>query len=189
MKKCWDMVCKIKGKRAVKHIEKNGQKITQPTHGKAHDTALGPDEIHYQILKHIPEASRQCLLEVFDNIWEGGEFPPSWREATIIPSTKPGRESKDANNYRPIALTSCVSKTIKRMINDHLVWLLESSSLITEAQMDHLVYFETYVRENKWCLSFFDLEKAYVTNRKYRILRHRKEGGYPKERRHLKECG
>ena len=30
--------------------------------GKAHDTAPGPDQIHYQILKHLPETSLQCLL-------------------------------------------------------------------------------------------------------------------------------
>ena len=45
---------------------------------------------------------------------------------------RPGKDSKDANNYRPIALTSCVCKTMERMINDLLVWFLESSVLITE---------------------------------------------------------
>ena len=69
---------------------------------------------------------------------------------------KPGKDSKDPNNYHPIAWTSCVCKTMERMINDRLVWYLESSSLITEAQsgfrktrstMDHLVRFETFVRE------------------------------------------
>ena len=245
MKKCWDMVRKIKGKGgspSVKHIEKNGQKITQPRDiantigeaisfnsssahysskfqriknrqerhplifqsdntepynqpfsmdelrtalGKAHDTAPGPDQIHYQILKHLPQASLQCLLKVFNNIWETGEFPPSWREATIIPIAKPGKDSKDPNNYRPIALTSCVCKTMERMINDRLVWYLESSSLITEAQsgfrktrstMDHLVRFETFVREGflkgEHVVSvFFDLEKAYDTTWKYGIMK------------------
>ena len=118
--------------------------------GKAHD----PDQLHYQILKHLPEASLQCLLKVFNSFWEIGEFPPSWREATIIPIAKPGKNPKDPNNYRPIALTSCVCKTMERMINDCLVWYLESSSLITEAQsgfrkthstMDHHVRSETFV--------------------------------------------
>ena len=80
-----------------------------------------------------------------------GEKPPS-----LLPIAKPGKDSKGTNNYRPIALTSCVCKTMERMINDRLVWYLESSSLITDAQsgfwktrstMDHLVRFETYVRE------------------------------------------
>ena len=93
---------------------------------------------------------------VFNDIWETGEFHPSWREATIIPIAKPGKDSKDPNNYRPIALTSCVCKTMERMINDHLVWYLESSLLITEAQsgfrktqskMDHRVLFETFCKK------------------------------------------
>ena len=82
--------------------------------GKAHDTAPGLDQIHNQILKHLPEASLQCLLNVLDNIWETGEFPPSWREATVIPIAKSGKDSKDTNNYCPIALTSCVCKTMER---------------------------------------------------------------------------
>ena len=69
------------------------------------------------------------------------------------------------------------------MINDRLVWYLESSSLIMEAQsgfrktcstMDHLVRFETFVREGflnrEHVVSiFFDLEKAYDTTWKYGI--------------------
>ena len=142
MKKCWDMVRKIKGKGggpSIKHIEKNGQKIPQPRDiantigeaisfnsssahysskfqrikniqerhplifqsdntkpynqplidelrtalGKAHDTAPGPDQIHYQILKHLPKASLQCLLKVFivfgklESFHLPGEKPPS----------------------------------------------------------------------------------------------------------------
>ena len=127
--------------------------------GKAHDTAPGPDQIHYQILKHLPEASLQCFLKVFNNIWETGEFPPSWREATIIPIAKPWKDCKDPNNFRPIALTSCVCKAMERMINDPLVWFLE-----------------TFVREgflngqhSNVISIFFDLEKTYDTSWKYGI--------------------
>ena len=44
--------------------------------GKSHDTAPAPDHVHYQILKHLPEASPQCLLKIFNNIWETGKFLP-----------------------------------------------------------------------------------------------------------------
>ena len=101
---------------------------------KSHDAAPGPDHINYQILKQFPEASLQCLLMVFNNKWESGEFRTSWRESTIIPIAKPGKDLKDTNNqYHLIALTSCVFKTEKSMINDRLVWFLELASLITEA--------------------------------------------------------
>ena len=83
-----------------------------------------PDHIHYQILKHLPETSLQCHLKEFNNIWETGEFPLSWREATITRIAKPGKDPKDLTNYSPIALSSCVCKTMERMINDHLVWFL-----------------------------------------------------------------
>ena len=32
---------------------------------RAHDTSAGPDEIHYQLLKHLPDASLLLLLNIF----------------------------------------------------------------------------------------------------------------------------
>ena len=32
---------------------------------RARDTSPGPDEIHYQLLKHIPDASLLLLLNIF----------------------------------------------------------------------------------------------------------------------------
>ena len=151
---------------------------------KARDTSAGPDDIHYQLLKHLPVQSLHVLLDIFNRIWETGEFPPSWREAIIIPVPKPGKDHTDPSNYRPIALTSCVCKTMERMINERLVWYLESNNLITEYQSgfrrqrsttDHLIRFETFVREafvkkEHLVAVFFDLEKAYDTTWKYGIM-------------------
>ena len=44
---------------------------------KSHDTATGPDEVHYQMLKHLPPKSLQALLDTFNDIWETGKFPES----------------------------------------------------------------------------------------------------------------
>ena len=57
---------------------------------KSHDTATGPDEVHYQMFKHLPE-SLQALLDIFNDIWETGKFPESWELSTIIPVPKPGK--------------------------------------------------------------------------------------------------
>ena len=43
---------------------------------KSHDTATGPDEIHYQLLKHLPRDSLTVLLDIFNDIWASGEIPP-----------------------------------------------------------------------------------------------------------------
>jgi len=59
---------------------------------KAHDTAAGPDDIHFQILKQMPEQSLEVLLDIYNEIWNGGDFPSQWREAIIIPIPKAGKK-------------------------------------------------------------------------------------------------
>ena len=58
----------------------------------------------------------------------------SWKQAAVIPIPKPGKDNTDPSNYRPIALTSCLCKTLERMINTRLIWFLESNGLITNFQ-------------------------------------------------------
>ena len=33
---------------------------------KSHDTAAGPDDIHYQILKHLPDNALETLLDILN---------------------------------------------------------------------------------------------------------------------------
>lgn len=152
---------------------------------KCRDTSVGSDEIHYQFLKHLPNLSLSCLLDVFNRVWETGILPDSWKEAIVIPIPKPGKDLKDPGNYRPIALTSCICKTMERMVNDRLVWFLEKYNLISPVQsgfrkgrstLDHLVRFETFIRDafikKEHVVSvFFDLESAYDTTWKYGIMK------------------
>ena len=152
---------------------------------KSHNTAVGPDKIHYEFLKNLPEGVQELLLEQFNKIWASGEFPSSWKEATIIPIPKAGKDHSESNNYRPIALTSCLCKTMERMINDRLVWILELEGHISTFQcgfrrgrstLDHLVRLESHVRDafihkEHAIAIFFDLEKAYDTTWKHGIMR------------------
>jgi len=127
---------------------------------KAKDTAVGPDDIHYQLLKHLPSTSLQVLLNVFNHIWMSGNFPPSWHDAIVVPIPKPDKDHSNPLNYRPIALTSCVCKTMERMVNDRLVWFLETNNLLTDIQcgfrkqrstIDHLVRLESFIRNGFIC--------------------------------------
>ena len=45
---------------------------------------------------------------------------------------KPGKDHLDPSNFRPKALTSCLCKTMERMINARLMWSLESQGLPSE---------------------------------------------------------
>ena len=151
---------------------------------KCHDTAVGCDDIHYQFLKHLPFRSLDSLLRIFNQIWHTGILPDSWKEAIVIPIPKPGKDYTNPANYRPIALTSCICKTMERMVNDRLVWFLEKNKLVAAVQsgfrkqrgtLDHLVRFETFIREafikKEHVVSvFFYLESAYDTTWKYGIM-------------------
>jgi len=113
------------------------------------------------------------------------DFPDSWRTSTVIPVPKPGKDKSHSSNYRPIAVTSCICKTVERMINNKLVWYLERNNFITPVQSgfrkqrsttDHLVRLESFVREafvqrHHAVAIFFDLEKAYERTWKYGIMK------------------
>ena len=108
------------------------------------------------MLKHLPNNALSTILHIFNDIWATGVFPESWRLATIIPIPKPGKDTAESSNYRPIALTSCLCKTLERMINKRLVWYLESNDLISPIQSGfrferntngHLIRLETFIRD------------------------------------------
>ena len=152
---------------------------------RVHDTSPGPDKVHYQMLKHLPITAQFTLLNIFNTIWTSGFFPTSLHKATIIPLPKPGKDDNDPNNYRPIALTSCICKTMERMVNDRLVWFLEKEQILSQSQsgfrkrrstVDQLIKLETLARESfiqghHGVAVFFDLEKAYDTTWKYGIMK------------------
>ncbi|GFO37594.1 RNA-directed DNA polymerase from mobile element jockey [Plakobranchus ocellatus] len=83
---------------------------------------------------HLPESCLHILLKLFNNIWITGDIPPFWREVSVVPTPKPGKDPSDPSNYKPIALTSCLCKTLKRMLNDRLVHVLESRNLLSKIQ-------------------------------------------------------
>ena len=158
---------------------------------RSHDTAVGPDSIHYCFLKHLPVSVQAIVVDLFNRVWIEGSFPAPWRLATVIPIPKPGKDPSNPGNYRPIALTSCLCKTLERMVNYRLVWYMESRDLLTPFQSgfrqnrsttDHLVSLETFIRDamvaGEHVVSvFFDLEKAYDTTWKEGILRDLHEMG------------
>ena len=115
---------------------------------KAKPRAPGPDGIHNNLLKHLPEDTLKILKEILNKIWTSTDFPHQWRAVTVIPIPKPNKDHTDPLSYRPIALTSCLCKVLKRMINTRFIWYLEKSGILDSSQCgfrkhhsttDHLV--------------------------------------------------
>ena len=123
-------------------------------------------------------------IYIYNIIWNSDYFAPEWRRAAIIPIHKPGKDPSNVNNYRPVSLTSCLCKTLEKMINSLLMETLEKNKILSQIQcgfcknhstLDNLVRFDTYVRRNFVSDRFvravlFDLQKAYDTAWKHGIL-------------------
>ncbi|GFV77201.1 probable RNA-directed DNA polymerase from transposon X-element [Trichonephila clavipes] len=149
------------------------------------NTAAGPDGLHYIMLRHLSKSSILSLLALFNRIWETQVFPTQWCHAHILPFPKPGKDPTSANNYRPIALTSCLSKLMERIFSARLMFHLESHNLFSPLQngfrksrstTDNLLRLETSIRDafvkKQYNISvFFDIKKAYDMSWRYGILR------------------
>ena len=148
------------------------------------DTSPGEDGIPYIMIRQLSENSLKYLLEFYNKLFLNDIYPQKWKEALIIPILKSGKDSTDASSYRPIALISCLSKILEKILNKRLMWYLEKHNLIDKTQCgyrqgrsapDHLVRLTSDIQEafvnNKYHISIFlDLEKAYDSCWKQLIL-------------------
>lgn len=135
----------------------------------------GPDNIHYDMIKHLSPAALDTFLSLINNIWSSNVFPDEWRNSIIIPILKPNKPSTDPQSYRPIALTSCLMKVMEGVVNQRLLYCLENKNFFHESQfgfrkrrstIDPLVILENDIQdafiEKKHCIAvFFDIKRAY----------------------------
>ncbi|KAI5697973.1 hypothetical protein M8J77_012423 [Diaphorina citri] len=145
----------------------------------------GPDEIHNQMLRHLPNSAKSLLLKIFNKIWKEDEFPDGWKKSILVPIPKPNKDSTLPENLRPINLTSCLCKLFERIVVRRLNYFLDSNKLLVPQQsgcrknrstLDNLVNLQTEISNaiiNKQFLlcTFFDIKSAYDCTQKEVILR------------------
>ena len=147
-------------------------------------TSPGEDGILYAMVSHLPQPSKQFLLDTFNRMWHSNSSHESWKSSVIVPILKPGKNPSLPQSYRPIALTSCVCKIYERMVNARLVWYLESKQLLSNRQfgfrknrntIDPLLLLtreiqNAFAKQQQTIAVFFDLAKAYDTTWRAGIL-------------------
>ena len=137
--------------------------------------APGPDNIPNDLLQHLGTKAKQKLLKLYNKSWKTGIIPQTWKKATMMPLLKQGKPKTKGDSYRPISLTSCVCKLMERIINNRLVWYLETNGHIMDEQSgfrqhrsteDQLTYISQVIEEGfqeqkHSVVLWVDMEKAF----------------------------
>ena len=95
--------------------------------------ATGPDGISARILKETSDISALILRIIFVSSLEHGIVPSDWKIAHVVPVFKKGDRSNPCN-YRPISLTSIVSKVLEHILSSHIMKHLESNGILHSCQ-------------------------------------------------------
>ena len=115
-------------------IGRNGRKLPPTIHDekitsneiyhflrkKKNKSAGGEDGINYKILKHAGRNVICNLAKIFTIILVAGYFPIAWRSVRISMIPKGNKDLKQAKNWRPISLSSCISKLFECSIKERI---------------------------------------------------------------------
>jgi potassium voltage-gated channel Eag-related subfamily H protein 8 len=149
----------------------------------------GVDMISNEMLKCAGDMLRKPITHLFNTILKHGVYPKEWATNIIVPIHK-GDSTDDPNNYRGIAISSCLSKSFNSILNTRLEKFMQSNNLWRKNQSgfmkkhrteDNLFIYQTilhkYVKENKQkvYVAFVDFKKYFDTiNRQllyYKLLK------------------
>lgn len=97
------------------------------------DKSAGADDLSPRLLKHISTEIAEPLTTIFNLSLREGNVPLDWRKANVAPIYKKGSKNL-AENYRPVSLTSNLSKVLEALLRDEMVKHLDKHDLIRDSQ-------------------------------------------------------
>jgi len=107
---------------------------------KLKTSSPGSDGVPAWFFKHCGASARECILIFVNTSFTNGELPEVCKNADIVPIPKPGRDSTQEKNYRPISLLLMISRLIESMVHRRLYYWAEQNSLIPPTQAAYREY-------------------------------------------------
>ena len=80
----------------------------------------GPDNLGPRVLKELALEIGPLLLLIYKKSLQTSEIPEDWRKANVTPVFKKGQRYQ-AENYRPISLTSVCCKTMEHIVTSTIM--------------------------------------------------------------------
>lgn len=77
---------------------------------------LGTDCVPNLALRHLPFKTVAAMARLYNGILRTGQFPNIWKIGWIIMISKPGKDTRLPDSYRPITLLSNISKVFARIL-------------------------------------------------------------------------
>ena len=92
--------------------------------------AQGPDNIPNMVLKQCSSSLAPAVTLMFQKSLDSGTLPKDWTDANVSPIFKKG-DRQAPENYRPVSLTSVLSKTLEHIVCHAMHKHFEKHSVLT----------------------------------------------------------
>ena len=165
--------------------------------------AAGLDGIHAEMLQHLPSDAIAFVQSMIDISLRTGEVPLTWRQSVIVALPKPGKDTTLLDSYRPVSLTSIVSKLAELVVLRRIKRYLDPTLSDTQSGFrqgrstsDQVAKLLDYVNQSfnkrshsasikcvgshKTTAVFIDLSKAFDTVDHSKLMYALKERALPK---------
>jgi len=96
-------------------------------------TSPGVDRVTVRLLKACWTHVKHIIHGIFDKCLSLSHFPQPWKRAEVAMMPKVGKQKQmhSVRSWRPIALLSCVSKGLERIIAKRLAWIALTHGILS----------------------------------------------------------